>query len=121
MSKEDATKYSFSSSLGIGLVSLINPMEANFLRNLKGVSSSNVPMFLSGNMNLRDLAKSTTLKTIENTIPEVFEEHVGEPIVQNIVNNYFQNDIAEDEGLDTITVNRLCQVLVVPVVPFGLS
>ena len=107
MSKEDAAKYSAISSAGVAAISLINPMEAQFLKNIKNVkslASEEVTSFLNGNTTLADLSKKTIGAVIGNSVPEIAEEQFFEPVLQNVVNDSYKNQVGVNEQLDQTDV-----------------
>ena len=107
MSKEDAAKYAAISSAGVAAISLINPMEAQFLKNIKNVkslASEEVTSFLNGNTTLADLSKKTIGAVIGNSVPEIAEEQFFEPVLQNVVNDSYKNQVGVNEQLDQTDV-----------------
>ena len=107
MSKEDAAKYAAISSAGVAAISLINPMEAQFLKNIKNVkslASEEVTSFLNGNTTLADLSKKTIGAIIGNSAPEIAEEQFFEPVLQNVVNDSYKNQVGVNEQLDQTDV-----------------
>ena len=107
MSKEDAAKYAAISSTGVAAISLINPMEAQFLKNLKNVkslASEEVASFVNGGTTLADLTKKTIGNIVGNSVPEIAEEQFFEPVLQNVVNDSYKNQVGVNEQLDQTDV-----------------
>jgi len=107
MSKSDAAKYAAVSGAGVAAISLINPMEAKFLqniRNVRGLASEEITSFLTGRTTLADLTKKTVTNIIGNSIPEIAEEQFFEPILQNNINNAYKSNISPDEKFDNTDI-----------------
>lgn len=107
MSKEDAAKYAAISSAGVAAISLINPMEAQFLKNIKNVkslASEEVASFVNGSTTLSDLSKKTIGNIIGNAVPEIAEEQFFEPVLQNVVNDSYQSQVGVNQQLEQTDV-----------------
>jgi hypothetical protein len=107
LTPQEANDFATLTSIMIGMVSLVNPMEANIVKGTasksigkfisNSISKADVQLIRSGKMSIGQYVKRMAKEGVKNTFGENLEELVLEPAVQRAIETYY-NTKAQKNG-----------------------
>jgi hypothetical protein len=107
LTPQEANDFATLTSIMTGMVTLVNPMEANIVKGTasksigkfisNSISKADVQLIRSGEMSIGQYAKRMAKEGVKNTFGENLEELVLEPAVQRAIETYY-NTKAQKNG-----------------------
>jgi hypothetical protein len=107
LTPQEANDFATLTSIMTGMVSLVNPMEANIVKGTasksigkfisNSISKADVQLIRSGEMSIGQYVKRMAKEGVKNTFGENLEELVLEPAVQRAIETYY-NTKAQKNG-----------------------